>query len=287
MPIYAPSLPPQPDLSQGDPPALVLARFDLRRILRLKLGRFFGFCFVLVLIYDLLSLYVRYLMNSNPTFSQAQGFAKGVMTQGADYQADHIGIFMLVLLWLQVAMVCGGLIARDSLYRIRPLLYAHPVRPMDYLAAKLGVAAGLPFLIMLPFILLPWGMSLLIAGQAGPVWATLPLHLLPAALVVALLMGCVTLGASALAGGPRAAFGWVVGIVAGTFALGSILWGVLDNSAWLAISPAALAAAWPKLACGVESPALGWLPTIAGTLFHVGFGLGIAALRTRPSEAVM
>ena len=49
MPIYAPTLPPVPDLHLGHAPALVLMRFDLARLWRQKIGRFFGFAFLMLL----------------------------------------------------------------------------------------------------------------------------------------------------------------------------------------------------------------------------------------------
>ncbi|HJW08805.1 MAG TPA: hypothetical protein VJ483_04175 [Holophagaceae bacterium] len=287
MPIYAPTLPPRPDLGGGQPPLRVLMRFDLKRTLQQKLGRFFGFVFVSILLVEIIILYVRFLMKTNPAFGGVQDFANAVMTQGAAYQAGHLDNFVLTPLWFQVAMVGGGIIARDTLYRVRPLMYAHPVRPLDYLGAKFLFASGLPFAIMLPFVLLPWMLSLLIAGSAGPIWTTLPLHLLPAALVISVLMGSVTIGASALAGSPRASFGWVLGVVLGTLSLGAILGGILNTRAWLALSPAALATAWPQLFCGVEDPLLHWGPAILGTVGHILLWTWLALSRTRPDEAVL
>ena len=56
---------------------------------------------------------------------------------------------------------------------------------------------------------LPWAMSNLMAGKLGPVWPSAPLHLVPAAFMVSMLMGAITLGASSMASTPRAGFGWV------------------------------------------------------------------------------
>lgn len=201
MPIHAPTLPPRPLQGEGLAPALVLARFEVRRILRQRLGRFFGFAFALVLLVDLALVY----------FKPMAGVAGQLLPQGAAFQAGLLGKVLLFLLWLQVAQVGGGLVARDTLYRIRPLMYAHPVRHLDYLLGKGLVAVGLPFLILLPFILLPWGVSLLMAGAQGPVWPTAPLHLIPAALVVSFLMGILTLGASSLASTPGGGFAWALG----------------------------------------------------------------------------
>ena len=205
MPIHAPTLPPRPLQGEGLAPALVLARFEVRRILRQRLGRFFGFAFALVLLVDLALVY----------FKPMAGVAGQLLPQGAAFQAGLLGKVLLFLLWLQVAQVGGGLVARDTLYRIRPLMYAHPVRHLDYLLGKGLVAVGLPFLILLPFILLPWGVSLLMAGAQGPVWPTAPLHLIPAALVVSFLMGILTLGASSLASTPGGGFAWALGGGAG------------------------------------------------------------------------
>jgi len=289
MPIYAPSLPPRPALDQGLPPALVIARFDIRRVLKQKMGRFFGFMFVVSLLIQLTMLYVKYLVNTNVALSGIKDFANQVFTQGPEFHAGILTMsgWLTSLLWFQVALVGGGLVARDSLYRIRPLMYAHPVRPLDYLAAKGLFAAGLPFVIMLPFVFLPWGMSMLIAGTVGPVSPWAPLYLLPSALLIALLMGAVTLGASSLASSPRAGFGWVLGISLGTSAIGGLLSGLLHQSAWLAVSPQALAKAWPELLCRVADPSLELLPTILGTLGHIALWTFIAAKRTKPSEAVI
>lgn len=275
MPIHAPTLPPRPLQGQGAPSALVLARFEVRRILRQRLGRFFGFAFGLMLLVDLALVY----------FKHVAGSGGGFLPQGAAFQAGLLGKALLFLLWLQVAQVGGGLVARDTLYRIRPLLYAHPVRPQDYLLGKGLVAAGLPFLVQLPFILLPWAISLLGAGAQGPVWPTVPLLLIPAALVVALLMGALTLGASSLASTPGGGFAWALGVVLGCGVLGTLFSGLLGDPHWSAVSPMALAQAWPRLACGVQND-LGWVATGLGTLIHLGFWLGVAIFRTRPGEAV-
>nr|WP_320132523.1 hypothetical protein [uncultured Holophaga sp.] len=279
MPIHAPSLPPVPQTGQGLPAALVLARFELRRLLRQRLGRFFGFAFLLVLLVDLGTLYLKHLVGS------AGGFAQRFLPQGAGLQAGLLGHSLLGLLWLQVALVGGGLVARDTLFRIRPLLYAHPVSPVGYLAGKGLVAAGLPLLVQLPFILLPWALSLLVAGPRGPIWATAPLHLLPAALLIALLMGSLSLGASSLASTPRGGFAWCLGAVLGFGLLGHLLAGFLGQGAWEALGPAALAEAWPRLLCGAPAT-FGWLPVVAGSLLH-GLGwLVLAHFRTRPGEAL-
>jgi hypothetical protein len=287
MPIYAPSLPPRPALDQGQHPSLVIARFDLRRVLRQKLGRFFGFVFVFILIIRLVVLYVNHLLDTKAQLASVRDVAKEFLTQGAAFQADCLPPWLLTVLWFQVAIVGGGLVARDTLYRVRPLLYAHPVRPLDYLGAKGLFAAGLPFAIQLPFVLLPWAASLLIAGVHGPMWPTAPLHLLPAALVISLLMGAVTLGASSMASTPRAGFGWVLGIVLGTAALGGLIGGIVGSPAWLALSPGALVTAWPELLCGVANPKLGWIPATLGTAAHIVLWTFVAMRRTLPSEAVI
>lgn len=287
MPIYAPTLPPRPALDQGPHPIATIMRFDLKRVLRAKLGRFFGFIFVFILIVRIAVLYVNHLLATKQQLAQVRDFAKDILSQGAAFQADCLPPWLLTILWFQVAIVGGGLVARDTLYRVRPLLYAHPVRPQDYLAAKGLFATALPFAIQLPFVLVPWGMSLLIAGVQGPIWPTAPLHLLPAALIIAALMGAVTLGASAMASTPRMGFGWVLGIVLGSAALGGLVGALTGNVAWLAVSPGALVAAWPELLCGVADPKLGWVPTVLGTVGHMALWIWIAARRTRPDEAVM
>lgn len=289
MPIYAPSLPPRPALDEGLPPALVIARFDIRRVLKQRVGRFFGFMFVGSLLVQLATLYVRHLLKTQAAFGGVRDFANQVFTQGPEFHAGILtmGGWLTTLLWFQVALVGGGLVARDSLYRIRPLMYAHPVRPLDYLLGKGLFAAGLPFVILLPFVVLPWGMSMLIAGNNGPISPWAPLYLLPSALLISLLMGAVTLGASSLASSPRAGFGWVLGISLGTSALGGLLMGLLHESAWMAISPQALVRAWPALLCRVSEPPLEWIPTLIGTAFHLVLWTYLAARRTRPSEAVL
>ena len=287
MPIYAPTLPPRPALAGGDPPALVIFRFDLRRVLRLKLGRFFGFSFLLILLIQCGWLYATHLMGTREAFASLRPLAENFLPQGAAFQAQLLHPAMVTLLWFQVALVGGGLVARDSLYRIRPLLYAHPVRPWDYLAAKGLLAAGLPFCIQLPFILLPWLLSMTLAGLHGPVWTRLPLLLGPCALVISALMGAVTLGASSLASSPRAGFGWAVGIMIGSGALGGILSSALGDPRWAALGVTSLTRAWPQLVCRVpQGTELGWGPVLAATAAHLLLWTWIAHHRTRPSEAV-
>jgi len=287
MPIYAPTLPPRPALDRGDPPALVILRFDLKRMLRLKLGRFFGFAFLLILLVECVTLYTTHLMGTSPALAQLRPMAERIMPQGAAYQAQLLHPAMTGLLWLQVALVCGGLVARDTLYRIRPLLYAHPVRPLDYLGAKALLAAGLPFAIQLAFILLPWALSMAVGGLNGPVWPTAPLRLIPAALLNAALMGSVALGASSMAGSPRAGFGWALGILVGSGALGGVLSATLGGDPrLLAVGVANLTKVWPQLLCQVPTPteiSLG--PALLGTAGHVLLWTWLALRRTRPGEA--
>jgi ABC-type transport system involved in multi-copper enzyme maturation permease subunit len=286
MPIYAPSLPPRPEQGQGLHPALVIFRFDLRRVLRLKLGRFFGFVFLMILLVLCVQLYANHLMASRASLAALRQATEAFLPQGARFQAGLLNPFMISMLWLQAALVGGGLVARDTLYRIRPLLYAHPVRPADYLGAKALFAAGLPFAVMLPYIVLPWGLSLALGGPRGPVWPSAPLHLVPAALAIAALMGSVTLGASSLASSPKAGFGWALGILLGSSALGAVAAGALGDPRWHALGVGTLSKAWPALLMGLETEQ-GWFAVAAGTAFHVVLWLCIAVLRTRPSEATI
>lgn len=286
MPIYAPTLPPAPDLTQGHPPVLVLMRFDLARLWRQKIGRFFGFAFLLVLIVKLAVIYVKYLLDTNVALRPMQDFARTVLAQGADFQADLLNPTSY-LLWFLVALVGGGLVARDTLYRVRPLMYAHPVAPKDYLIAKLGFASALPFAVLLPFVLLPWAMSLGVAGMHGPVWPTAPLRLLPALLLISVLMGALAVGASSMAATPRAGVGWVLGLVLGISALAGMVHGLTGIRAVDALNPVLLAESWPQLFVGVDHPLMGWLPALLGTAFHIGLWTFVAAKRTLPSEAVI
>jgi ABC-type transport system involved in multi-copper enzyme maturation permease subunit len=286
MPIYAPTLPPAPDLHHGHPPALVLMRFDLARLWRQKIGRFFGFAFLILLLWKVARIYVDHLLQTNQSFKPMQDFAKTILTQGADFQADLLNPASY-LLWFLVALVGGGLVARDTLYRVRPLMYAHPVAPKDYLLAKLGFASALPFAILLPFALLPWLMSLLLAGFHGPVWATAPLRLLPAMAISSALMGALAVGASAMAATPRAGIGWVLGLVLGTAALASMLQGLTGVPAVQALNPVLLAETWPQLFVGVAHPLMGWGPAALGTAVHLALWTFVAARRTLPSEAVI
>ena len=286
MPIYAPTLPPAPDLHHGHPPALVLMRFDLTRLWRQKIGRFFGFAFLMLLLWKVARIYIDHLLQTNPAFKPMQDFAKTILTQGADFQADLLNPASY-LLWFLVALVGGGLVARDTLYRVRPLMYAHPVAPKDYLLAKLGFASLLPFVILLPFALLPWLMSLVLAGLSGPVWATAPLRLLPAMAISSVLMGSLAVGASSMASTPRAGIGWVLGLVLGAGTLATMIRGLTGIKAVDGLNPVMLAEAWPQLLVGVEHPLVAWLPTLLGTAFHIGLWTFVAARRTRPSEAVI
>ena len=286
MPIYAPTLPPRPESEVQVRPLLVLFRFEWQRLQRTKLGRFFGFIFVGMFLVKLTYIYLRYLLETQAALKEAQGFANRLLAQGAEFQAGllHPASY---LLWFLVAIVGGGLIARDTLHRVRPLIYAHPVRPKDYLLAKLGFATALPFVILLPYVLGPWLLSLLIAGAKGPVWVSLPLHLIPAILPMSLLMGALAMGASSLAGTPRSGIAWVLGVVLGASALGGMLHGLLGSSQFQALNPIVLCLAWPELFCGVDHPILGWAPTLLGTTAHVVLWIEVARRRTLPSEAVL
>ena len=289
MPIYAPSLPPRPALDQGLPPALVIARFDLRRIVRQRLGKFFIFIFLIILIIEIGWLWANFLSNSGSALSQ---FAKATMSMLPQDREFHSSLLTLagtipILLWFQVAIVGGGLISRDTLYRTRPLIYAHPVRPLDYLTAKLLVSIGIPFLITAVFVFVPWLLSILIAWTHGPIKIYAPLFMLPAALLTSTVIGAVTLGASSLASSPRAAFGWVIGISLGINAISSFGAGLFHSEWWWILSPQAIAAAWPDLCCGVAKPMLSWAPTLIGTFLHIALWTYVAARRTRPSEAVL
>jgi hypothetical protein len=183
--------------------------------------------------------------------------------------------------------VGGGLVARDTLDRVRPLMYAHPVTPRDYLLAKLGFATLLPFIVLLPFALLPWLMSLLLAGVNGPVWVTAPLRLLPAMAISSALMGSLAVGASSMASTPRAGIGWVLGLVLGAGTLATMIRGLTGISAVNALNPVLLAEAWPQLLVGVAHPLVAWVPAVLGTACHIGLWTYVAAKRTRPSEVVI
>jgi hypothetical protein len=261
-------------------------RFDLSRLWRQKIGRFFGFAFLVILIVKVARIYMEHLLQTNQAFKPMQDFAKTILTQGADFQADLLNPASY-LLWFLVALVGGGLVARDTLYRVRPLMYAHPVAPRDYLLAKLGFASLLPFVILLPFALLPWAMSLLLAGLHGPVWATAPLRLLPAMAISSVLMGSLAVGASSMASTPRAGIGWVLGLVLGAGVLASMIHGLTGLQAADALNPILLAEAWPQLFVGVERPMVAWLPAILGSAAHIALWIFVAVRRTRPSEAVI
>jgi ABC-type transport system involved in multi-copper enzyme maturation permease subunit len=261
-------------------------RFDLTRLLRQKIGRFFRFIFIGLLLWKIARIYVDHLLQTNPAFKPMQDFAKTILTQGADFQADLLNP-TAYLLWFLVALVGGGLVARDTLYRVRPLIYAHPVSPRDYLLAKLGFASALPFAILLPFALLPWAMSMLLAGLNGPVWATAPLRLLPAMVISSTLMGALAAGASSMAATPRAGVGWVLGLVLGSAALATMLQGLTGIASVQAMNPILLAEAWPQLFVGVSHPTFGWGPTLLGTACHLCLWTFVAAKRTLPSEAVI
>ena len=286
MPIYAPTLPPRPALGQGLPPALVMFRFDLRRVLRLKMGKFFGFFFLIILLSLCAQLYFKHLMGTQTGLAAFKPLADTVLPEGARFQAGLLNGLMIVFLWLQVAMVGGGLVARDTLYRIRPLVYAHPVGHADYFLAKALFAAGLPMAVMLGYILLPWGLSLAVAGLRGPVWPSAPLYLVPSALAISALMGSVALGASSLATSPKAGFGWALGIIVGSGALALVATNALGDPRWQALALGNLTRAWPGLFLGVETGPGLW-PTLAGTAFHLVLWTGLALHRTRPSEAAL
>jgi ABC-type transport system involved in multi-copper enzyme maturation permease subunit len=263
-----------------------MLRFDLARVLRLKLGKFFGFLFVFILLVLCVQLYVKHLVNTSAGLSTFKPFADQLLSQGPEFQARLLHPVMLQVLWLQVALVGGGLVARDTLHRIRPLIYAHPVRPWDYLLAKALFAAGLPLAIMLAYILLPWGLSLAVAGVSGPVWPTAPLLLVPAAVVIAALMGAVTLGASSLAASPKAGFGWALGILLGSAALGGVLSAALHDPRWQVLAAGNLTKLWPDLLLGANRDSgPGWVPVLLATALHLVLWTVIAVRRTRPSEA--
>lgn len=287
MPIYPPSLPPRPSIQEKKSPIFVLARFDLTRILRKKLGRFFGFVFLSILIVKSGILYLHNLMNTNSQFGQVKDFANQFIPQPADFQASLLDSTMLIFLWLQVGLIGGGLISRDTLFRIRPLIYAHPVRPLDYLASKTLLAFSIPFYVQLPFILFPWLLSLLIAGIGGPVWPSAPLYLIPAAILNSMIMASITIGASSLANTPKAGIGWVVGLTMAPNFVGTLLSGIYGNRAWRALSPIMLTESWPKILCGAEKTLVPFWPAIAATVIHVCLWIYIAKRRTQPTEAVI
>jgi ABC-type transport system involved in multi-copper enzyme maturation permease subunit len=264
-----------------------MARFDVARVLRQKMGRFFGFVFLAILCVQLAVLYTKHLIGQAPQLSQLKDFADQVIPTDAAFQASMLHNSTLTFLWFLMAYLGGGLISRDTLYRIRPLVYAHPVGHLDYLASKALVAFGIPFCIQLPFILLPWALSLLMAGAGGPIWPTLPLHLIPAAALTSAVMAAVALGASSMSGTPKAGVGWAVGLLLGPSAAGGVLSGLLENSSWMALSPLAVVDAWPKLMCGVEKTVMPLWLAILATAANAALWLYIAKRRTEPSEAVI
>ena len=287
MPIYAPSLPPRPSTGRDKSPILVLARFDLIRILHQKLGRFFGFVFLAILVIQLSILYSKHLMATSPQLEQIKEIADHLLPNPAAFQASLLHSSMLTFLWFQVALISGGLIARDTLYRIRPLVYAHPVRHLDYLASKALIAFGIPFCIQLPFVVLPWLLSMAVAGASGPVWPTTPLYLVPAAALNSLVMASVALGASSLAGTPKSGVGWIIGLLLAPSAVGGILSGIFGSQSWMALSPMALTESWPKLLCGVEKTSVPLAPATIATSVNFCLWFYVAKRRTGASESVI
>ncbi len=289
MPIFEPKLSPRHLGAKGLDPRLVIARFDLSRMLKAKLGRFFGFMFVGSLLIQIINLYVKHLLKHQKALQGVQELANTVLSQGAQFHAELLtmGGWLSMLLWFQVALLGGVLIARDSLHRIRPLMYAHPLRHTDYLTGKALVAVGLPFCILLPFILFPWLVSLLMAGTGGPVSVFAPLYLIPAAFLIALIMGSVTLGASSMAQSPKAGLAWTLGLLMFSQGVASLLATFTHKTYWLALGPSFLTKAWPEILCGVSQPSLPLFSAILGTLFHLVLWTALAMQRTRPSEAVI
>jgi ABC-type transport system involved in multi-copper enzyme maturation permease subunit len=257
------------------------------RILRQKLGRFFGAVFVGILLIQLTVLYTKYLIATNSQLDQVKGLADHFLPKSADFQASLLHPSMLWFLWFQVALIGGGLISRDTLYRIRPLIFAHPVRPLEYLASKTLIAFGVPFCIQLPFIIVPWLLSMLVAGPNGPVWLITPLYLIPAAILNSMLMASITLGASSLAGTPKAGMGWVIGLLLGPSILGGILTNIFNEVSWMALSPIGLTQVWPRILCGATKMSFPLWPTIIATAANILLWLYIAKRRTMPSEAVI
>jgi ABC-type transport system involved in multi-copper enzyme maturation permease subunit len=264
-----------------------LAKFDLARIWRQKLGRFFGAVFLGILLVRLTILYTKHLVATAPELGQLKGLADQVLPNAANFQASLLDSATMLFLWLQVTLIGGGLISRDTLYRIRPLIYAHPVRQADYLASKALVAFIIPFCIQLPFILLPWLASMLIAGVNGPVWPITPLLLIPAAALNSMVMASVALGASAIASTPKAAMGWALGIIFAPTAIGGILGGILLEPSWVALSAIALTDSWPKILCGVEKASIPLWVAIVATAANLCLWAYIARWRTKSSEAVI
>lgn len=285
MPIYAPTLPPRPDLTQGSHPVAVLMRADWRRTLRHRIGIFFIFVMGAMLLVRLAVLYVKHLVATKEALAAGRELADTFLSKGPAFQAAQLDMLVVGLLWFLAALIGGAVISRDSLYRTRPLMYAHPVEPRDYLLAKGLFSAALPFLVMLPFVVLPWGMSLLMAGAQGPVRPDTVLRLLPAAGLIAALMGTVSIGVSSLAGTPRAGTGLMLGVYLGSIALGALGNGLLNLPPLLSLYD--LSAAWPQLFCGVATPVLSWAQAALGTALHLGFWTWMAWTRTRPSEATL
>ncbi|MDR2561701.1 MAG: hypothetical protein LBC63_08025 [Holophagales bacterium] len=286
MPIYSPALPPSPHFSKDKSPIPALVRFDLGRIWRNKIGRFFGLVFIGILAVQLTVIYTKYLLDAS-VLEQAKGIAGHILPKPAALQASLLHGAMLFFLWFQSAWINGALVSRDTLYRVRPLIYAHPVRPAEYLAAKAIIAIGMPFCFQLPFIFLPWLLSLLLAGAGGPIWATAPLHLVPAAALNSMVIASVTLGASSLAGTPKTGMAWALGLIFGLGAVGGILFAILHDPNWMAINPAALTESWPKLLCGADNASVPLTPSIIATAVNICLWAYVSWQRTRPSEAVI
>jgi len=231
-------------------------------------------------------IYTKYLLDAS-TLHQAKDIADHLLPRPAALQASLLHDSMLLFLWLQSAWINGALISRDTLYRIRPLVYAHPVRPMEYLAAKAIIAAGMPFCFQLPFIFLPWLLSILLTGAGGPIWPTAPLYLVPAAALNSMVIASVTLGASSLAATPKAGMAWAFGLILGLAAIGGILFTILQKSYWKALAPMTITGSWSKLLCGVDSALVPLTPAIIATVVNVCLWAYVSWLRTKPSEAVI
>ena len=80
---------------------------------RQKIGRFFGFAFLAMLLWKIARIYVDHLLNTNQAFKPMQDFAKTILTQGAAFQADLLNPASY-LLWFLVALVGAVVLAKTE-----------------------------------------------------------------------------------------------------------------------------------------------------------------------------
>ncbi len=259
---------------------LVIARTGIRLVWR-KLLAILLFAAAIPFIVRAVQIYIVSRLEDQPA---AQDIARAI-------QIDA-GFFMTfmkqqTLILLVIIALCGaGLIANDRRYRALPLYFARPLNFWDYVAGKFLIIAFYgAFVTIVPALLL-FVLEMLLTGETGffAAYYWIPLSIVGMGMLMLIVLGGVTLAASAGARGTRSAVIALFALIYIPQLLAEILSGLRDVG-------------WISINTNIEQVAAALFDTGNPHAYSTGIGfivlaaivaacVGVLRLRIKPTEIV-